>query len=100
MREESEVILRRSLEAIDGVRRRIVWSGYLAVAITFGAFLWLAHVARTSDNMKRLLMAAVLALTCVIAWSAFALAIFMVRMTKRILRAIDLATNNQQRPDR
>jgi hypothetical protein len=100
MREESEDILRRSLEAIDGVRRRIVWSGYLAVAVTFGSFLWLVHVARTSDNIKRLLMAAVLALTCVIAWSAFALAIFIVRMTKRILRAIDLATNNQQCPDR
>jgi len=91
MREESEDILRRSLEAIDGVRQRIVWAGYLVVAGAFGAFLWLTYVARTSDNLKRLLMAAVLALTCVIAWSTFALAIFIVRMTKRILRAIDLA---------
>jgi len=91
MREESEDILRRSLEAIDGVRRRIVWAGYLVVAGAFGAFFWLTYVARTSDNIKKLLMAAVLALTCVIAWSTFALAIFIVRMTKRILRAIDLA---------
>jgi hypothetical protein len=38
------------------------------------------------------MMAAVFALTSVIAWSAFALAIFIVRMTKRILRAIDLTS--------
>ena len=88
---ESENILRQSLSAIDRLRRRILLIGYLVVVGTGGAYLWLSHVARTSDNIKRLLMAAVLALTCVIAWSTFALAIFIVRMTKRILRAIDLA---------
>jgi len=90
--QESEDILRKSLDAIDSVRRRIIWAGYLVVAGTFGAFFWLSYVARTSDNIKKLLMAAVLALTFVIAWSTFALAIFIVRMTKRILRGIDLAT--------
>jgi len=92
MSQESEDILRRSLDVIDNIRRRILLAGYLTVLGTFGAFLWLSYVARTSDSLKRMLSAVVLALTCVIAWSTFALAIFIVRMTQRILRAIDLAT--------
>ena len=92
MSKESEDILRRSLSVIDNMRRRMLWAGYLTVVSTFGAFLWLSHVARTSDSMKRMLSAVVLALTCVIAWSTFALAIIIIRMTQRILRAIDLAT--------
>jgi hypothetical protein len=89
---DSDEVLRRSLDAVDVIHRRVMWAAYLTVAGTFGAFFWLSHIARTSDNVNNLLMAAVLALTCVIAWSTFALAIFIVRMTKRILRAIDLAS--------
>lgn len=88
---DSEAVLRRSLDAIDGLRRRMMWAGWVAVALAILAFVWLDHVARTTESMRSLLMAAVLAITCVIAWSTFALAIFITRMTKRILRAIDLA---------
>lgn len=89
---ESEIVLRKSLDAIDGLRRRLMWAGYVAVIGTVGAFFWLDHIARTSGNIKNVVMAAVLALTCVIAWSTFGLPIFMARMTKRVLRAIDLAS--------
>jgi hypothetical protein len=87
-----EGALRKSLDSIDGIRRRILLGGYLAVAGTFLAFLWLDHVARTSSNIKSVLMASVLALTFVIAWSTFALAVLVLRMTRRVLRAIDFAT--------
>ena len=90
---EPDLVLRKSLDAIDSLRRRVMLAGYLTVAGTFGAFLWLTYLSRTNADIKKLLMAAVLALVCVIAWSTFALAIFIVRMTKRILRAIDLASN-------
>jgi hypothetical protein len=88
---DPEALLRRSLEAIDSIRRRMLIAGYVAVAGAFAAFLWLSHVASTSTNVKSVVMAAVLALTCLIAWSTFALGIFITRMTGRILRAIDLA---------
>jgi hypothetical protein len=58
---------------------------------TVAAFFWLDHIIRTSRNINSVVMTAVLALTCVIAWSTFALATFMARMTKRVLRAVDLA---------
>jgi hypothetical protein len=93
---DPEAVLRLSLDAIDGVRRRIMLAGYLAVAVTAGAFLWLDHVARTSANTKPLIMAAVFAVISVIAWSTFALAIFITRMTKRILRAIDVASRSER----
>lgn len=89
---ESEAVLRKSLDAIDSLRRRLTWAGYLAVIGTLGAFFWLDHIIRTSRNINSVVMAAVLALTCVIAWSTFALAIFIARMMKRVLRAIDLAS--------
>ena len=89
---QSETVLRESLDAVDRVRRRIMLAGYVAVAGTFAAFFWLDRVARTSNDIENVVMAAVLAITTVVGWSTFALAIFIGRMTKRVLRAIDLAS--------
>ena len=91
MSQEIDTGLRKSLDAIDGFRRRILWGGWFAAAGTFGAFFWLSHVTRTSDSPKKLLNAAVLAITFLIAWSTFASVLCIVRMTRRILRAIDIA---------
>jgi hypothetical protein len=91
----SDGVLRKSLDAVDAVRRRMLLAGYVAVAGTLGAFVWFDHLRRTSDSLERLIEAAVLALTLVIAWSTFALAILIARMTKRIVRAIDLAANRR-----
>ena len=88
---DSEALLRGSLEAIDSIRRRMLFAGYATVAGTFAAFLWLSYVASTSTNVRSVVMAAVLALTCLIAWSTFAVTLFITRMTGRILRAINLA---------
>jgi hypothetical protein len=96
MSQETEVTLRKSLDAIDSFRRRITVTGWLTAALTLGAYIWLAYVARTSDDLKRVLTAAVFALTCVIAWSTYALAVFLIRMTKRILRAIELASRESK----
>ena len=70
----------------------MLWAGYVAVAATLGAFAWLDHVAKSNASERSVIMAAILALTCVIAWSTFALALLVTRMTKRIIRAIDLAS--------
>jgi len=51
-------------------------------------------VMKSLKSHQRLLifLLSVLALTCVIAWSTFALAVFIARMMKRVLRAVDLAS--------
>ena len=89
---ESQAVLRQALESIDRIRQRMLWAGYVAVAATLGAFAWLDHVAKSNASERSVIMAAILALTCVIAWSTFALALLVIRMTKRIIRAIDLAS--------
>ena len=92
MSRETDPALRKSLDAIDSIRRRVFKGGWLAVAGTLGAYAHLAYLQRTTDNVERLLSASVLALTCLIAWATFAITLFVLRMTKRILRAIDLAS--------
>ena len=89
---ESQAVLRQALESIDHIRQRMLWAGYVDVAATLGAFAWLDHVAKSNASERSVIMAAILALTCVIAWSTFALALLVTRMTNRIIRAIDLAS--------
>jgi hypothetical protein len=92
MSQELDTPLRKSLDSIDAFRRRIAIVGWIVAASTFGAFFWLSHVSQTSDNPKRVINAAVLAIAFLIAWSTFASVLCMIRMTKRILRAIEIAT--------
>jgi hypothetical protein len=94
MSEEQEIVLRKSLDAVDHIRRRIWLVGLMVVAGTLGAYAWLDHIARTSHSLEKLILWAVLALTCAIAWSTFALAVFLARMTRTILRAIHLAAES------
>jgi len=95
MSPETDMALRKSLDAIDSMRRRIHGVGLLVVVLTLGAYGHLAWVQRVSDNVERLLSAAVLAMTCLVAWATFAIVLIVVRMAKRILHAIDLALREQ-----
>ena len=91
MSQNSEEALRKSLDSIDSFRRRIFWSGWIVVAATFAAFYWLSHVLTTSNNPKQLLNAAVMALAALIMWCTYSVILIIIRMTKRILRAIEIA---------
>ncbi|MCM3876680.1 MAG: hypothetical protein NEA02_09710 [Thermoanaerobaculia bacterium] len=91
MSQESETALRKSFDAIDRIRRRVLMGGWLAVVVTLGAYAHLYYVSRTSHDVEKLVGASVTALTCLIAWAEFAVILIVIRMTTRILRAIDLA---------
>jgi len=60
---------------------------------------WFAYVLNTSDNLKRALAAAVVALVLVVSVSAFAVMRYVGLMTRRILRAIE-ATMTPPAPPR
>ena len=92
---ETDTALQKSLDAIDSMRRRIHGVGWLVVLITIGAYAHLAYVQRVSDDLERLLAAAVFAVTCLTAWATFAIVLVMVRLTRRVLRAIELALKGQ-----
>ena len=91
MNSNSDASIRKVLDAMEGTHRRVFGAGWLTVLATLGAYTWLDHVARTSTDMRRLIMAAVLALTCLITWTTFALAVVVIRAGRRILRAVELS---------
>jgi succinate-acetate transporter protein len=91
MTHEIESPLRRSLDAIDAARRRVFATFGLFWIATFAALWWFSHVLRTTDNLKAALSAAVVALVLAIFLAAVVVALHVTRMTRKILRAIDLA---------
>jgi predicted neutral ceramidase superfamily lipid hydrolase len=91
MSEGTEMPLRNALDAIDGMRVRILMGGWLAVLITLGAYGRFYWVLRHSDSVGKIIDASLLALTCLIAWATFAIVLIVVRMTKKVLQAIDLS---------
>lgn len=94
MPEESP--LRRSLDVIDTMRRRTQILGWIVVAVAIAAYARLAWVQQTHD-VERILNASVLALTTLIAWVSFAVILITTRMTRRILRAVELALGEPPR---
>ena len=87
--------LGRSLDVVDRIRQRVLAGGWLAVVVTLGAYGYAYHVFRTSDDVERLIGASFAALTCLIAWAEFAVILIVLRMTGRILRAIELALGRE-----
>jgi len=91
MSQETGNTLQTSLDMIDRIRRRVVTGGWLAVAVTLAAYGYFYYVLNTSHNLEKLVSASLLALTCLIAWAGYAVILMVMRMTSRILRAIELA---------
>jgi hypothetical protein len=89
---DAETVLTKSLKAIDGIRRRVLVGGWLAVLVTLGAYVRFYYVLEGSAGVDQVVSTAVMALTCLIAWTTFTVILIVIRMTSRILRAIDLAT--------
>lgn len=86
MSSEPEVLLRNALDGVDRNRRRL----YLAFGALFlallGILLWLS---RTTDLRELILLACVLVVFAVV-YGVVVLAIYINRMARLILRAIDL----------
>lgn len=92
MTHDAESPLSRSLDAIDTAKRRAYATFGVFWIATFAALWWFSHILRTTDNLKTALSAAVVALVFSIFLAAFAVMLYITRMTKRLLRAIHLAS--------
>ena len=84
--------LRSALDVIDRIRRRAVMTFWFGWILSFLTLLRFVYVLRTNDSIKAALSAAVAALVLVTIMSSFASMLFFARMTRRILRAIHLAS--------
>ena len=59
--------------------------------LAFGAALWFSHVLRTSPDLKKALLAAVVTIVFLVFVSAAMVAMHLTRMTQRILLAIEMS---------
>jgi hypothetical protein len=91
MSQETEHILRKSLDAVDQQRRRLMWLLGIAGLTVAWEFYRLAQVELTGD-VPRLIVAAVIALFFWTLGLAVLIGFQITIATKRILRAIELAS--------
>jgi hypothetical protein len=91
MSQEIETVLRKSLDAVDRRRRRLTWLLAIAGMTVAWEFYRLAQIGPTGD-VPRMIIAAVMVLFFSILGLGVLLVFQLTLATRRILRAIDLAS--------
>jgi hypothetical protein len=91
MSQETEHVLERSLNAVDQHRRRLRWMVAIVGLTVAWEFYRLAQVELTGD-VPRMIFAAVVVLSFLILGLAVLIVFQLLVATKRILRAIELAS--------
>jgi hypothetical protein len=95
MSQETENVLRKSLDAADRHRRRLTWVLVIASAMVAWEFYRLAEVKPTGD-VPGMIIQAVMVLFFSILGLAVLIVFQLALATKRILRAIDLASGRRE----
>jgi hypothetical protein len=91
MSEGIETVLRKSLDAVDQYRRRLTWLLAIAGATVAWEFYRLAQTAQTGD-LPKLIVSAVMVLFFWMLGLVVVIVFQLTVATKRILRAIELAS--------
>lgn len=89
MTEQNEAVLRRTLNEVDRMERRSVVTFWVTALLSQGAWVWLAIGARNAE-VKQTVILATIALAMTIFGGVFMLALHILRMTQKVLQAIDL----------
>jgi hypothetical protein len=95
MSQETENMLRKSLDAVDRGRRRLTWVLAIAGVNVVFAFYRLSQVRQTGD-VPGMIFQAVLVLTFCILGLAVLIVFQLAIATKRILRAIELSSRRSE----
>ena len=91
MTDQSEAILRQSLDSVDRLRRRSVVAVWVTAALAQAAWLGLVFGVRTASEKETVLLATFALAMCVFG-GVFVLGLHITRMTQRILQAIELTS--------
>ncbi len=91
MSQETEIILRTSLDEVDRIRKRQIAAFVFFLCTLLALLIWLGYISesRTAD-MRKMLLGSVFVLVWAMVYVAMALAMSISRMTKKILQAIEL----------
>jgi hypothetical protein len=90
---ESEPVLRKSLDAVDRHRKRLLAAAFIIVLPQLWAFHTLANASQSGD-VRRMILAAVVILCFWSVMCVFVVVFQLTIATRRILRAIELATRS------
>ena len=90
MSEETETVLRKSLDAVDRHQKRLIWSVVITTVLLMVAFYRL-HAGRMGD-VRTAIAAAMVVLAFWTSGLAIVIVLQITVATKRILRAIDLTS--------
>lgn len=91
MNQETDSILRKSLNEVDGIRKRqtAVFVGLLFLMM--GLFVWLGYISENpATDARKMILYAVLVLFIGMVYVAVAFAMVQSRMTLKVLKAIEL----------
>jgi hypothetical protein len=94
MADESETVLRNSLDAVDRHQKRLMWGVAGAAVLLLAGFLHL-HAGRMAD-MRSAIAAAMMILAFWTAGLTLVTVLQITVATKRILRAIELASKRRE----
>jgi hypothetical protein len=100
MSDQSETVLRQSLDAVDRLGRRALAVAALVILVSLGVFVSLLVIAvesRSAPAAIKVLYAASVLQVIVIALCTAVVQLNMTRMTRMILRAIELMANESSR---
>jgi hypothetical protein len=91
MAQDEHTILRQSLDAVDRHRRRM-FAGFTIVVIGMAIAQFRFGLAGTANDVPKMLTVVLVVLMLWISAMAIAIIVQLTKMTKMILRAIELAT--------
>lgn len=91
MSPQDNTILRKSLDAVDRQKWQSIGVAIFTVVVTVIAFLRLGQAFQSGADIRRLLQLSIVAMVFWMSGLAFVIVIQLSTMTKRILRAIELA---------
>jgi hypothetical protein len=91
MSQETDNILRKSLDEVDGLRKRQTIVFVILACVMAGMFVWLAYLgANPATDVRKLILFAVLVLFFGMVYVAMAFAMVQSKMTLKVLKAIEL----------
>ncbi len=93
MTDQAEATLRQSLDYVDRMRRRMIISFALTAALAQVAWFAAAMAARNPDvGVKQMVVFATMALAMCVFGGVFSLALLIIRLTHRVLQAIEISS--------
>jgi len=91
MSQETENVLRKSLDDVDRLRKRQTVAFVILLCLVMAMLVWLGHISENpAIDVRKVIVFAVCVLFLAMVYVAMAFAMVQSRMTLKVLKAIEL----------